>query len=78
MSANLVSAFYLTVDGKRFGPFNTRNEEKMERLMHRKGVEVEYVMAEKINIIPPPRKRRKKLENMKFDFGEGWVPLAKG
>jgi len=49
----------------------------MERLMHRKGVEVEYTMVEKADIIPPPKKRRKKAENLKLDF-EGWVPVLKG
>ena len=77
MSINLVSAFYILVDGKRFGPFHTRNEQKMERLLHRKGVEVEYAMVEKVDIIPPPRQRRKKAEQMKMEF-EGWLPVAKG
>jgi hypothetical protein len=76
--SNLVSAFFITVDGKRYGPFHTRNEEKVERLLHHKGIEVEYCMVEKVNILPPPRKRRKKAENLKLDFGEGWIPLAKG
>jgi hypothetical protein len=78
MSVNLVSAFYLTVDGKRYGPFHTRNEQKMERLMHRRGVTVEYAMVEKVSIIPPPRKRRKKAEQLKMEFGKEWVAVAKG
>jgi hypothetical protein len=77
MTINLVSAFYITVDGKRYGPFHTRNEQRMERLMHRKGVEVSYAMVEKAAIIPPPKKRRKKAEQMKMDFGEGWVPVGR-
>ena len=74
---NLVSAFYIIADGKKYGPFHTRTEEKVGRLLHLKGIEVDYCMVEKVQIVPPPRKRRKKAEQMKMEYGEGWVPVGR-
>lgn len=40
----LIQGFYLTVDGKRYGPYKNTEKQEVASLLHLKGVVVEHVM----------------------------------
>lgn len=66
--------FLIHADGKTFGPYRSRFEDRITKLLHLKGITVEHVMVEPKEMLPPPRKREKKPENLSLLDGLDWMP----
>lgn len=73
----LVSAFYLKVDGKEYGPFATTHEREVKKLYHYKGIDPRYVNIPKDQLIVPPKKARKKVQEPSLLDGVEWTPTHK-
>jgi hypothetical protein len=61
-----VQGFFLHADGQRFGPYRSRYEDRVSKLLHLKGIRIEYVMMVPQLLLPPPRPKRPKPENMRL------------
>ena len=69
-----VPAFFLNVDGKRYGPFFNQNDEKVNNLMHMKGVTVDHVM---MNAPKEKKVKKKKAVHPSLLDGIDWYPVGK-
>lgn len=76
--SELVQAFYLDVDGKRYGPYVSSEEDRVKRLMHLKGVKVSPVMIDKAAFKKQKVKKVKPQNLSLLDGLEGWLPIRRG